>query len=77
LPGLGQRFLGEVSRCFDQIQSAPKRYQAVQDEARRALLRRFPYGVFFVSDDRQVSVLAVLHMARDPAFWQERVDRDL
>jgi plasmid stabilization system protein ParE len=76
-PGLGQRFLGEVSRCFDQIQSAPRRFQPVRDEARRALLRRFPYGVFFVSDDRQVSVLAVLHMARDPALWQERVDRDL
>jgi plasmid stabilization system protein ParE len=77
LPGLGQRFLGEVSRCFDQIQSAPKRYQPVRAEARRALLRRFPYGVFFVSDDRQVSVLAVLHMARDPALWQERMERDL
>lgn len=76
-PGLGQRFLVELSRCLDQIQSAPKRYQPLRAEARRALLRRFPYGVFFAADERQVSVLAVLHMARNPAQWQERVDRDL
>ena len=76
-PGLGQRFLDELSRCLDQIQSAPKRYHPVRAEARRALVRRFPYGVFFVADERQVSVLAVLHMARDPALWQQRVERDL
>lgn len=75
--GLGQRFLAELSRCMDEIQRAPKRYQAVRAEARRALLHRFPYGIFFVSAESQVSVLAVLHMARDPALWQERVDRDL
>lgn len=75
--GLGQRFLDELSRCLDHIQSAPKRYQPVRNEARRALLRRFPYGVFFVTDERQASVIAVLHMARDPALWQERADRDL
>jgi toxin ParE1/3/4 len=75
--GLGQRFIDELSRCLEQIQSAPKRYQPVRAEARRALLRRFPYGVFFVADERQVSVVAVLHMARDPALWEERVDRDL
>ena len=69
-PGLGQR-------CLDRIQSAPKRYQPVRAEARRALVRRFPYGVFFIADERQVSVLAVLHMARDPVLWQERVERDL
>ena len=76
-PGLGQRYLVELSRCLEQVQSAPKRYQPVRAEARRALLRRFPYGVFFVSDERQVSVIAVLHMARDPSLWQERVDRAL
>jgi len=41
-PGLGQRFVGEVSRCFDQIQSAPKRYQPVRAEARRAYFAAFP-----------------------------------
>ena len=75
-PGLGQRFLDELSRCLDQVQSAPKRFQPVRDEVRRALVRRFPYGVFFVADERQVSVVAVLHMARDPVLWQERVERD-
>jgi plasmid stabilization system protein ParE len=76
-PGLGQRYLVELPRCSEQVQSAPKRYQPVRAEARRALLRRFPYGVFFVSDERQVSVVTVLQMTRDPPLWQERVDRDL
>ena len=34
-----------------------------------ALVKRFPYAVFFVIDGEQIVVLAVLHQATDPASW--------
>ena len=37
----------------------------------------FPYAVFFAADQDHVVILAAMHMARDPAAWQERVDRDV
>ena len=76
-PGLGQRFLTEMSRCITDIERQPLRFQRVRAEARRALLRHFPYAVFFVAAQDHIAIAAALHMARDPAAWQERVDRDV
>ena len=75
--GLGERFLEEMSRCISAIQHQPLRFQVVHAEARRALLRRFPYAVFFVLAQDHVAVVAAMHMARDPASWQARVGRDV
>ena len=76
-PGLGQRFLAEMSRSITDIESQPLRFQRVRAEARRALLHRFPYAVFFVAAQDHIAIVAALHMARDPTAWQERVDRDV
>jgi len=76
-PGLGQRFVAEMSRCITDVEHQPLRFQRVRGEARRALLRRFPYAVFFVHVPDNVAILAAMHMARDPAAWQERADRNV
>jgi plasmid stabilization system protein ParE len=76
-PGLGDRFMEEMSHCLTDIERAPLRFPQVHAEARRALLRRFPYAVFYVPAKDHVAVVVAMHMARDPASWQERVDRDL
>jgi len=75
--GLGERFVAEMSRCIAGIEREPLRFACVRDDARRALLRRFPYAVFFVVGQEQISVIAALHMARDPAIWQKRAASDL
>jgi ParE toxin of type II toxin-antitoxin system, parDE len=75
--GLGERFLSEISLRFSEIEREPLRFQRVRDEARRVLLRRFPYAVFFIQGPDYISVIAAIHMARHPAAWQKRADRDL
>ncbi len=39
---------------------------------RRALVRRFPYAVYFAIEHDVIIVLAVLHVSRDPTEWQRR-----
>jgi len=39
---------------------------------RRKLLRRFPYGVFFVLQDDEVIVIAIMHTRRQPNEWRSR-----
>lgn len=51
----------------------PERLPLVPLEARRALLRRFPYDVYFVATPDLVSVVACMHVRRDPRRWEERV----
>ncbi len=70
--GLGAEFLAAVERVLEAIQDNPLRYPVIHQSIRRALTRRFPYCVFFVYDRGAVSVLAVMHAARDPHKWRER-----
>lgn len=69
-PGLGVEFLDELRAAYDRIAAGPLKYQALRSGIRRALLRRFPYAVYFAIEDDAVIVATVLHANRDPAEWQ-------
>jgi plasmid stabilization system protein ParE len=71
-PGLGERWLLSVEAALSAIQRFPESFPVVHQHVRRALLRRFPYGVFYVVEGSAVVVLAVFHCRRDPRRWQER-----
>ena len=73
--GLGVEFLDELARIEAHLRANQALYQRVGGsgpggEVRRAVLRRFPYGLFYVVDDgrvgAQVNVLACFHLHRDP-----------
>jgi len=46
-PGLAADFLAAVGTCIASIRRRPEAYQLVDPTMRRALLRRFPYAVFY------------------------------
>jgi toxin ParE1/3/4 len=71
-PGLGSEFLDELAVTYERIQDGPLRYEDLRGGIRRALLRRFPYAVYFAVERDLVVVVAVLHGTRDPAEWQRR-----
>jgi plasmid stabilization system protein ParE len=50
----------------------PGAHPIIRGQTRRALVRRFPYAVFYVLDPDVVAVTAVMHGRRDPRRWQER-----
>jgi plasmid stabilization system protein ParE len=70
--GLGREFLRAVRALFASLEREPRLYPVAEGEIRRALLRRFPYALYFTLDDEAVIVLACLHVRRDPAAWQGR-----
>ena len=72
--GLGKLFLAEVRQCIHRIHANPEAYPVVQGQTRRALIRRFPYGIIFliVPEHSVIVVLAVLHCGRDPRLWSRR-----
>ena len=62
--------------CLDQlllrIQETPFQFPKVATGVRRALMARFPYGVFFSVIDNDVVVFGVLHLHRNPETWRSR-----
>jgi plasmid stabilization system protein ParE len=71
--GLGDEFLNEVQTRLGTIEENPLRYAAVYRNARQALVRRFPYKVLYLFEGNRVEVLGVVHVKRQPQFWQKRV----
>jgi plasmid stabilization system protein ParE len=71
--GLGAEFRSEVSRVIDQLAATPLIYQVVHRDIRRAIVRRFPYLVWYRIAAETVIVLACTYAGRDP----ERVKASL
>jgi plasmid stabilization system protein ParE len=72
--GLGSRFRHALDALAQRMSQNPRQFPVVCKNVRRALLRRFPYSLFFViEEDGGVLVIACFHASRDPAHWQKRV----
>lgn len=72
--GLGAEFLRAVDAIVATVQRTPAAFPAVHGRVHRALLRRFPYGVFFIESGSDIIVLAVVHSRRHPRVWQSRTE---
>ena len=70
--GLGGEFARAVRAALAGVARHPQHFGVARGEVRRALVRRFPYVIYFVPEPTQTVVLAVLHGRRDPQVWQSR-----
>jgi plasmid stabilization system protein ParE len=64
--GLGAAFRSEVSQVIDRLAATPLIYQIVHRDIRRAIVRRFPYLVWYRVAAETVIVLACTYAGRDP-----------
>jgi len=71
-PGLGRQFLDAVASALTRIASNPEQFPIVYRDKRRALLKRFPYGLFFWVEATTVVVVGCFHGRRNPTAWQSR-----
>ena len=70
--GLGAEFLRALDAVFAAVQREPERFARTSPTVRRALVRRFPYGVFFRERADRVVILGVIHARRDWRRWPSR-----
>ncbi|MGH7469775.1 MAG: type II toxin-antitoxin system RelE/ParE family toxin [Longimicrobiales bacterium] len=76
--GLGERFLGAVDEALIAIRNTPQRFPRMHQDAdlivRRGLVKRFPYGLFFIWDETRnaTSIIACLHVRQEPRRWLRR-----
>jgi plasmid stabilization system protein ParE len=71
--GLGARFLRHVEACLRAVCDNPEGYATVHENYRRALVRKFPYSVFYEYADGTVTVYSVFHNSQNPAKWRRRL----
>ena len=70
--GLGEEFLAEVAATAKLVLERPAAYPVVVRQTRRALVHRFPYGLFYRILGDTVVFVACFHTSRNPALWKRR-----
>lgn len=71
-PELGQRFAEAVADTVEAIVAAPLQFAVVEKGRRRAGVRPFPYGIFFLVEETRIVVISCFHGKRHPKHWQLR-----
>jgi toxin ParE1/3/4 len=71
-PELAVRFASSVMQAVETLTENPFRFAVVDKTRRRAGIRRFPYGLFFLVEENRIVVIACFHGKRDPKHWQAR-----
>ncbi|MBL4614107.1 MAG: type II toxin-antitoxin system RelE/ParE family toxin [Magnetovibrio sp.] len=70
--GLGDEFLEAVLFTLNLIGENPQVYPVVHRETHRAVVSRFPFVIFYLVVDTEVTVLSVMHGSRHPSRWKTR-----
>jgi plasmid stabilization system protein ParE len=71
--GLGREFLEAIDLCFSAIRKNPKAFTPVKEKYRRALVKRFPYAIYFRFEDDCVTIHSVFHTSQNPRKWMKRL----
>ena len=69
--GLGSQFLDVIEHTLENISHFPKMYQTIDTEIHRAVVRHFPYHIFYTIDGEDIIILGFRHSHQDPASWPE------
>jgi plasmid stabilization system protein ParE len=62
------QFLTEFYAAIRRISAYPKSYALLENEVRRCLIKRFPYGVLYGIDADTIIIIAVAHLHRKPNY---------
>ena len=69
---LDVEFMNALDEALARIVSNPKQHPIVYRNLRRAVVRRFPFAVFYEVAAEEIEVIAVFHSRRDPDRWKSR-----
>ena len=72
---LGFAFILEFEKTLNKIMSNPFYPSLIEDDARSASLKRFPYTIIYriLTKQLQVRIIAVIHQHRDPEWIRTRL----
>lgn len=64
--GLDVKLMQRIDETLQRISSAPRRFPLIHRHLRRAIVRQFPFAVFYEITKNEIVVFAVFHSKRNP-----------
>ncbi len=67
--GLGLKFTDEIDSTVERIKLNPDLYQNIIEDIRKVQVNRFPYSIFYKTEDDTIVILRIFHNKRKPVEW--------
>lgn len=75
-PLVSRRFLQAVNACVSRIAAAPRRWPLHSHGARRLLVPKFPYSIYYFDEDETIVIIAIVHSRRHPDVWRSELEEE-
>ncbi len=69
---VAQAFIDAVEDAIYRIKESPTRWGVIDEDVRRCLTHKFPYGILYTIEQDYLLILAVMHCSREPGYWKNR-----
>lgn len=66
-------FAQTVQNAISLIKEAPDTFPLADHGTRKFILQRFPFSIFYRTDETEIVIVAVAHQKRRPNYWSNRV----
>ncbi|NOU21515.1 MAG: type II toxin-antitoxin system RelE/ParE family toxin [Methyloglobulus sp.] len=70
--GLEKRFIEAVDDAINRVCRNPLLYRKIDENIRKCRLLHFPYSIIFRTKPGQIEIIAVMHLRKQPNYWQSR-----
>ncbi|OWY65726.1 plasmid stabilization protein [cyanobacterium TDX16] len=71
---VAQAFIDAVEDAIYRIRESLTRWRVIDEDIRRYLTRKFPYGILYTVESEYILILAVMQCSRKPGYWKERTE---
>ena len=72
--GLDFALMQRIDQTLQRISDAPNRFPLVYRQLRRAIVRQFPFAIFYEVTENEIVVFAVFHSRRNPKKLTARLN---
>ena len=66
-------FIETIESGLKEILEYPEGRQIIEEDIRRYLIKRFPFGIYYTIESDYIQIIAIMHMKRKPGYWKDRL----
>jgi toxin ParE1/3/4 len=70
---VAQVFINTIEDAVYRIRESPERYVVMDEDVRKCMTRKFPYGILYTIEQDYILILAIMHCSREPGYWKKRI----
>ena len=72
---LKDTFVKMARETVSSVRERPRSFPVVfGPSVRRAIVKKFPFSVYFIDDGDRIIILSIFHDSRNPIIWHGRID---